>query len=142
MVARHRANRKYYKTLVGSLVMLAGVVIGIVIATHSGGREGVPRASSMPWVSSPSPTSPPPSVTSRPDSASGPTSPSGPAPTTTEAVAPKTVNYIVKPGDNLTIIAAWFKINGYAPLYGWNAKAIGADPNLIKPGQILIVAVQ
>jgi hypothetical protein len=52
------------------------------------------------------------------------------------------VTYTVKPGDNLTVIAAWFNQHGYQPVYDWNKTTIGADPNLIGPGQVLIVAVQ
>jgi nucleoid-associated protein YgaU len=64
------------------------------------------------------------------------------SPSTTATAAPTEVTYIVKPGDNLTVIAAWFHQHGYLPLYDWNKTAIGQNPNLIRPGQVLVVAVQ
>lgn len=50
------------------------------------------------------------------------------------------VTYIVKGGDTLSGIAAWFKLHGYGNLYAANAKVIGADPNLIRPGERLTIA--
>jgi hypothetical protein len=44
------------------------------------------------------------------------------------------LTYVVKPGDNLTIIAAWFHLHGYGALHDRNKAAIGAEPNLIHPG--------
>lgn len=51
-----------------------------------------------------------------------------------------TVVYTVLPGDNLTKIAAEFHLNGYQPLYAANRELIGADPDLIRPGQVLLVS--
>jgi hypothetical protein len=45
----------------------------------------------------------------------------------------------VQPGDNLTVIAAWFHVRGFQPLYSWNQSVIGRNPNLIFPGQKIIV---
>ena len=50
------------------------------------------------------------------------------------------ITYVVLPGDNLTVIAAWFKLHGYGDLYAANAKVIGADPNIIKPGERITIA--
>ncbi len=54
---------------------------------------------------------------------------------------PKTAakTYIVHRGDNLTVIARWFHVRGYAPLYDWNKTVIGRNPDLIYPGQKIIV---
>ncbi len=46
---------------------------------------------------------------------------------------------MVKPGDNLSIIAAWFKLHGYTGLYQANIKVIGSNPNLIRPGEKLVL---
>jgi len=50
---------------------------------------------------------------------------------------PKT--YTVKPGDNLTKIALKYGVNS-RDLYAKNSKVIGKDPNLIRPGQKLVLA--
>lgn len=48
--------------------------------------------------------------------------------------------YKVKPDDTLFDIAAKFKIDGeYLTLYQWNLSVVGRNPNLIHPGQIIIV---
>ena len=65
-----------------------------------------------------------------------------PASTALSAAQPSNVTYTVKRGDNLTVIAAWFNAHGYQPVYAWNRTVIGQDPNLIKPGQVLVVAVK
>ncbi len=51
----------------------------------------------------------------------------------------KEVFYTVKKGDTLTSIGHWFKDHGYLTLYQWNKSVIGQDPNLIFPGQKIIV---
>ena len=48
-------------------------------------------------------------------------------------------HFIVRRGDNLTVIARWFHVRGYAPLYDWNKTVIGRNPDLIYPGQKIIV---
>jgi nucleoid-associated protein YgaU len=50
------------------------------------------------------------------------------------------VTYTVKPGDNLTVIAAWFHLHGYGDLYDANKSVIGANPALIRPGQVITVS--
>jgi nucleoid-associated protein YgaU len=72
-----------------------------------------------------------------------PTNPTGEGAATAPAAgspggAPLT--YVVKPGDNLSDIAAWFKLNGYQSLYEANAAVIGGDPDLIHPGQVITVS--
>ena len=51
----------------------------------------------------------------------------------------KRVVYTVKKGDNLTIIAAWFHEHGYGNLYDRNKSVIGNNPNLIHPGQKIMI---
>ena len=49
------------------------------------------------------------------------------------------ITYTVRKGDTLSGIAAWFKLHGYGDLYAANAKVIGADPNLIHPGERITI---
>jgi nucleoid-associated protein YgaU len=52
-------------------------------------------------------------------------------------------SYTVHPGDNLSSIADSFGLaGGWATLYEANKSAVGADPNLILPGQSLALAVE
>ncbi|CAM5585979.1 peptidoglycan-binding protein LysM [Streptomyces spiroverticillatus] len=52
--------------------------------------------------------------------------------------APEPGTYTVRPGDNLWHIADEAKVpGGWAALYEANKKSVGADPDLIKPGQHL-----
>jgi LysM repeat protein len=57
---------------------------------------------------------------------------------TTAPMGPMT--YTVQPGDTLSAIAAWFKLHGYGDLYAANAAVIGADPNLIRPGERITIS--
>jgi nucleoid-associated protein YgaU len=50
------------------------------------------------------------------------------------------VTYVVKRGDTLSGIAGWFKLHGYGALYAANAKVIGANPNLIVPGEHITIS--
>jgi hypothetical protein len=49
------------------------------------------------------------------------------------------IRYTVQPGDNLSEIARCFDLNGYQALYQDNIKVIGANPNLIYPGQVFTI---
>ena len=50
------------------------------------------------------------------------------------------ITYTVKPGDTLSGIAAWFWLHGYGALYEANKAVIGANPNLIFPGERITIA--
>lgn len=45
----------------------------------------------------------------------------------------------MQPGDVLSATAAWFETHGYGALHRANAAVIGADPDLIRPGKVLLV---
>jgi hypothetical protein len=63
-----------------------------------------------------------------------------PAPEPTKQAAAKApITYTVRPGDTLSGVAAWFKLHGYGNLYAANAKVIGANPNLIIPGERITI---
>ncbi len=49
------------------------------------------------------------------------------------------ITYVVKPGDNLSVIAAWFALRGYGELFEANRGVIGDDPDLILPGQRITI---
>src|SRR5215467_4295945 len=61
------------------------------------------------------------------------------------AAAPKTAprpvsGYAVRPGDTLSGIAARFAVRGGWPaLYAANRPLIGPDPNVIRPGTVLVL---
>jgi LysM repeat protein len=67
------------------------------------------------------------------------------ASTLSVAAAPKTVarpvsRYAVRPGDTLSGIAARFAVRGGWPvLYAANRPLIGPDPNVIRPGTVLVL---
>ena len=52
----------------------------------------------------------------------------------------RSITYIVKPGDTLSGIAEWFMLHGYGALYAANEDVIGANPNLILPGESITIA--
>jgi nucleoid-associated protein YgaU len=56
----------------------------------------------------------------------------------TRAQAP--ITYVVRPGDTLSTIAAWFHLHGYGALYEANKAVLGANPNLIFPGQTITLS--
>jgi hypothetical protein len=49
------------------------------------------------------------------------------------------IKYTVRPGDNLSTIAACFDLNGYETLYQNNINVIGNNPNLIYPGEVILI---
>lgn len=54
------------------------------------------------------------------------------------AIPQKPVKYTVKSGDNLTAIAAKYKVpGGWTAIYDLNKAVIGSNPHIIKPGQVL-----
>jgi LysM repeat protein len=67
------------------------------------------------------------------------------ASTLSVAAAPKTVarpvsRYAVRPGDTLSGIAARFAVpGGWSALYAANRPLIGSDPDVIRPGTVLVL---
>jgi LysM repeat protein len=67
------------------------------------------------------------------------------ASTTSIAVAAATAarpaaRYVVQPGDTLSGIAAWFAVRGGWPaLYAANRQVIGPEPDMIRPGTVLVL---
>ncbi len=52
---------------------------------------------------------------------------------------PQPRTYTVKPGDTLSGIAAALGLPNWRMLYEANRDVIGGNPNLIRPGQVLVV---
>ncbi len=126
----------------GALVLASG--IALIVLLSSGGKTGTDarRAAADTVTSSAGIDSVATAVTSAGDtpaaarsSAGDSSGTSSPSPT---APAPQVV-YVVKPGDNLTVIARWFHEHGYGDLYDRNRSVIGDNPNLIRPGQRIVV---
>jgi nucleoid-associated protein YgaU len=128
----------------GSIVAVAaGSIVAVSVTASSGGTtaaqppskvvEPVVQASASPtgpdWSVSPS-ASPSPSATTAAAAAS-----SSPA-----AAKSGTITYVVKPGDNLSVISAWFHLHGYGALYDANRSVIGTNPDLIFPGERITIS--
>lgn len=101
-----------------------------------------PPATAAPTTAAPA-TAAPTTVAPAP-AAPAPTAPapaaSDPAAPPSAAPAQPSVTYTVRPGDDLSTIAAWFKLHGYQALYQANMAVIGDNPNLIFPGQKITIA--
>lgn len=84
-------------------------------------------------ASVPAPAPPPPSPSAIPANAPNPSRPEK------EKGAKASVTYTVQTGDNLSVIAWWFQIHGYRSIYETNKKVIGSNPDLIYPGQKIVI---
>jgi nucleoid-associated protein YgaU len=127
--------------IAGSLAAVAagGIVAATVMAstgTASAAKTTVaePAVVATPpaptWDVAPTTTAPRPTATASPRRSV----------TATAAPTTGTITYVVKRGDNLSIIAAWFHLHGYGALYDANRAVIGANPNLIFPGQRITIS--
>ena len=140
--------------LVGTILVLSGGVAFAATETAGGSPHLASQMAAPPWssatISVPPTTAGPGPATTTPATTTPGTAPaaSAPAPTTpppTSAVpgAPwvqPPISYTVRPGDTLSTIAAWFQLHGYQALYQANMAVIGANPDLIFPGQTITIA--
>ena len=63
-----------------------------------------------------------------------------PGPTHKPPSSSKSRTYTVKAGDTLSAIASRFKVKGgWQALYQHNKKTVGSNPNLIRPGERLVI---
>lgn len=148
-MAKHlrRSALDFFAVLPALGTLLFIILIMIVLVLAGGGLDKQPLGVSLSPTPSQTltmtPVIPDPETLSAGLRVSGSVSPtpssSVPAPSTSPA--PKTVRYVVKPGDTLTSIGAEFNLEGWKPLYAWNVTSIGQDPGLIHPGLVLIVAI-
>jgi nucleoid-associated protein YgaU len=139
--------------------LIAGVLVG-GIALLGGGAAA---AASLPsWTTrpahavavAPAATQAASAAPARSPSSTARPAPLGTAPPDGQAATPDTsvsaqaaeshdatsITYTVKPGDTLSGIAAWFWLHGYGALYEANKAVIGANPNLIFPGERITIA--
>ncbi len=153
---RRRRGHRLAPALVVVGVAAVAVIVSVVLAHHHATRDaggGSASAQSAPanGVNSSAPSG---VLTVTPVATSGMAASPVPSADTTPAIStaptagaiaapsPRYVRYTVKPGDNLWVIADWFHQQGFQPIYQWNRTTIGQDPSLIRPGQVLIVAVE
>ncbi len=106
-------------------------------------QTSTPAALSSPAATSP-PTATSTNVTPKPTPKTVKSKPStiashASSKTTRTSAVKAPITYTVRPGDTLSGIAAWFKLHGYGNLYAANAKTIGANPNLIHPGERITI---
>jgi nucleoid-associated protein YgaU len=129
-ISVHSTGIKTALTLLASAGLVFGCAALVVLLTntHSPG----PTAAAVVSVQQSSPASAAP-VSSL--AASAPLAAPDPASDTP-------LTYTVRPGDNLSSIAAWFHLHGYGALYDANRNVIGQDPGLIHPGQIITISSQ
>jgi hypothetical protein len=162
------AQTKALASLVGVMIVAAVAALILVAFNHNGkshnaagtqpaasdvGRQSTTTpsvttsAAPAPATTSAAPATKPVTVPSATKSTTKSTAkaapPSTPAKTSaagTSTSANKTITYVVKRGDNLTVIAAWFHQHGYDNLYQLNRSRIGNNPNLILPGLKITVS--
>jgi LysM repeat protein len=157
----HRAAAKSVKgpvvAAVAIVAAVAAVTLGLVLVRSGHSSSGSPSPSQGATSPVTSGTNTPPVAPSAPATPAvaatvgasaitvSPVQPTAFAASKSKAPPAKTptyVRYTVMPGDNLFVIAQWFHQQGYTPIYEWNQTVIGKDPELIRPGQTLIVAVK
>lgn len=81
---------------------------------------------------------PPAPAPAQPTPTPAPSQPTSPAPAPAKPTAPVQTKYTVKAGDTLSGIAAKYKTT-WQKIYEANKKLIGSNPNLIRPGQVLVI---
>lgn len=128
-----KAIRDYLSGI--SLSAQENALVSQALGKYGQPPEGLPDAPALPVVTpapAPAPAPPPPAPAYSPPP---PPPPPAPAP-------PSVRTYVVRPGDSLSRIAArypepWIT---WQSLYNANRAVIGGNPNLIHPGQTLVIA--
>ncbi|MDQ2723961.1 MAG: LysM peptidoglycan-binding domain-containing protein [Actinomycetota bacterium] len=144
--------------IVGAIMVLSGGVAFAASETSGGSSHLSSQMPAAKWSSATisvppttpgaAPTATTPSTAATPTTAPSTTAaPATTAASATPAPAPPAppaaqppISYTVRQGDTLSTIAAWFKLHGYQALYQANMAVIGANPNLIFPGQTITIA--
>ena len=153
-MAKVRKPKRVAAVLFGGTSALISGTVATLLLSPSGfwspARAAAPRPAATPRTATPAADQTSPHASARPTvhpPQSRASSLVQPNPTVTHlpspaqaATKPAVVVYTVRPGDTLTAIAAWFDAHGYGPLYAANKAVIGADPNLIRPGERITVA--
>ena len=140
----------------GSILTVTAAGVIAAVAVNEDGGSGAPSVASQavapqavapqavaPQAVAPEPAAPqavaPEAVTPEPGAPAPAAPPVTVKPQAATAAEQAPVSYTVKPGDNLSDIAAWFELNGFGGLYEANRSVIGANPDLIRPGQTFTV---
>jgi hypothetical protein len=118
------------------LVAIAALALTFALARNSGGGSDQLIGKAQSHSSSPR--------SSAHITTDAPAAPQAKAAATSPSTRPKSpappITYVVRVGDNLTIIAAWFHLHGYGTLYEQNKAVIGDDPDLIYAGQRITIS--
>ena len=108
--------------------------------SSSAAGTSTPAAATTPASAASTPASTTPTSSSTAATPAAAPRASGTSPGTKAHAAKPPLTYVVRRGDNLTVIAKWFHLHGYGSLYERNRAVIGNDPNLIFPGQHITVS--
>jgi nucleoid-associated protein YgaU len=135
-----------------AVLLLGGITAAVVVDgdDSTGSRPGASSTATAPGPATSSPTTPTPTTPSPAATSTAVPSPEAPAPTPPPAPVPTPAPpapaptaaptpvpvYTVRPGDTLSAIATWYRLNGYQGLYLANRPVIGGNPDLIRPGQV------
>ena len=142
MTGSHRRTQGHRGLVLGGVFLGVLLVAGVTVAVKDNSNTHRTAVHNVAAVGSTSPTSA--STAPAPATTSAALVPTVPAVATTNPVVTVVrvalLTYVVKPGDNLTIIAAWFHQHGYGALYERNKAVLGANPDLIHPGQRITIS--
>lgn len=128
----------------GTVLLVGGTAYAVSLPSQGafwqpGTAQAAAAATGTPAAPTASPTAARPATPTT--KAPAPTAlPATPAPTRSANPTTASITYTVKANDTLTGIAEWFRLHGYGSLYAANAKVIGADPDLIRPGQRITIS--
>lgn len=132
-------NSNSNRTAAGQPISSGSVPTGAATSTDS----SAPASSSSVSVAEPAAKSTRPAGASVPVGSTATVPSSSMSPVANDRPSKKaprqSLTYIVKRGDNLYVIARWFTLHGYGDLYQQNKAVIGANPDLIHPGQKITV---
>lgn len=121
-------------------VIAVAAVVALLLQSGSKGSHSAAGPPVSPVEQSVS-ASPPSSATAKPVAKiSVAAVPTTPKPSVSPAAKTAPLTYVVRPGDNLTVIAAWFHLHGYGRLYEINKALLGDNPDLIHPGQRITIS--
>lgn len=139
---RHRPQERHTTKRVvvlqmGLAIIAALVLLGLAYFLHIDRAHPSALASAQPSASVTLPAPPVPTASSASYTATPSPSPSL-VPTVALPTHALTQSYTVSPGDNLTVIAAHFGVP-LQTFYAENMTTVGANWNLIHPGQVLQV---
>ncbi|MEO9138859.1 MAG: LysM peptidoglycan-binding domain-containing protein [Jatrophihabitans sp.] len=136
-------NSNSNRTAAGQPISSASVPTDATTNTDSATASGAPTSNSTLSVAEPAAKSTRTAATSVPAASTGTVPSASMSPVANDRPSKKaprkTLTYTVQRGDNLYVIARWFALHGYGDLYKQNKAVIGANPDLIHPGQKITI---